>query len=217
MESITLKDNKKILICLTLYITSLFAANTLGLKIMPFLFGSHLSVGVFCFPIVFIMTDVIGEVYGKKMAKQFVLAGAISILLFLVYSFISAIVPWAKEGLWVKEGWNEIFGLTARISIASLAAFAFAEYQDVISFFFFRKYTGEKHFWIRSNLSNLWSQLLDTVIFMTIAFLGVYPNHTLFNLIISWWLFKVVMGFVYTPLSYLAIYILRGRHENKSY
>ncbi|HZX75044.1 MAG TPA: queuosine precursor transporter [Cyclobacteriaceae bacterium] len=213
MESISLKDHKKILICLTLYITSLFASNTIGLKIMPFIFGSHLSVGVFCFPIVFIMTDVIGEVYGKKMAKQFVLAGAISILLFLFYSFISAIVPWAKEGLWVKDAWNQIFGLTARISIASLSAFAFAEYQDVISFFFFKKYTGQKHFWIRSNLSNLWSQLLDTVIFMTIAFAGVYPTHTLINLIISWWLFKVVMGLLYTPLSYLGIYLLRNRDE----
>jgi uncharacterized integral membrane protein (TIGR00697 family) len=212
MESISLKDNKKILICLTLYITSLFASNTLGLKLMPFIFGSHLSVGVFCFPIVFIMTDVIGEVYGKKMAKQFVLAGAISIILFLTYSFISALVPWAKEGLWARSSWNLIFGLTARISIASLAAFAFAEYQDVVAFFFFKKYTGQKHFWIRSNLSNLWSQLLDTIIFMTIAFLGVYPPHTLFNIIISWWLFKVVMGFVYTPLSYLGIYILRDRN-----
>ncbi|MEI8270679.1 MAG: VUT family protein, partial [bacterium] len=80
MQILTEKDYKKILICLTLYITSLFAANTLGLKIMPFIFGTHLSVAVFSFPIVFIMTDVIGEVYGKKMAKNFVLAGVISIV-----------------------------------------------------------------------------------------------------------------------------------------
>ena len=84
MESFSLKDNKKIIICLTLYITSLFAANTLGMKLMPFIFGTTLSVGIFCFPIVFIMTDVIGEVYGKKMAKNFILAGVISIILFLI-------------------------------------------------------------------------------------------------------------------------------------
>ncbi len=60
---------KKILLALTIYLTSLFAANTLGLKIMPFIFGSHLSVAVFSFPIVFLMTDVIGEVYGKQIAK----------------------------------------------------------------------------------------------------------------------------------------------------
>ena len=76
------KFSKKILICLTLYITSLFAANTLGLKLMPFIFNTHLSVAVFSFPIVFIMPDIIGEVYGKQMAKNFVLVGIISIILF---------------------------------------------------------------------------------------------------------------------------------------
>ena len=214
MESITFKDHKKILICLTLYITSLFAANTLGIKLMPFLFGTTLSVGVFCFPIVFIMTDVIGEVYGKKIAKQFVMAGVISILLFLLYSFFSTITPWAQEGLWVKEGYNQIFGLTARVSIASLLAFMIAEYQDVISFFFLKKRIGEKHFWLRSNLSNIWSQLLDTVIFMFVAFLGIYPLSTILMIIIPWWIFKVIMGFCYTPLSYIALYFLREKKQN---
>jgi uncharacterized integral membrane protein (TIGR00697 family) len=213
MDTISHIDFKKILICLTLYITSLFAANTLGIKLMPFLFGTHLSVGVFCFPVVFIMTDIIGEVYGKKIAKQFVLAGVISILLFLLYSFLSAIVPWAKEGLWVKEGFNQVFGLSARISIGSLIAFAIAEYQDVLAFFFFKKRTGEKQFWLRSNLSNIWSQLIDTVIFMSIAFVGIYPIPTILKIIIPWWIFKVVMGFVYTPLSYLGIHLLRNRNE----
>jgi len=98
MQQLTDRDYKKILICLTLYLTSLFAANTLGIKLMPFLFGTHLSVAVFSFPLVFIMTDIIGEVYGKKMAKNFVLAGVISIILFLFYSLISTILPWAQDG-----------------------------------------------------------------------------------------------------------------------
>ncbi len=206
--------SKKILVCLVLYITSLFAANTLGIKLMPFIFGTHLSVAVFSFPIVFIMTDVIGEVYGKKMAKNFVLAGVISIILFLLYSFISTITPWAKESLWVKDGYNQIFGLSARISVASLAAFVIAEYQDVIAFFFFRKHTGEKKFWLRSNFSNIWSQFLDTVIFMFIAFLGVYPVSTIIAIIIPWWLFKILMGFLYTPLSYLGIYLLKEKNTS---
>ena len=136
--------SKPVLVCLTLYITSLFAANTLGVKLMPFLFGTHLSVAVFSFPIVFIMTDIIGEIYGKSMAKKFVFAGFVSIILFLLYSFLSTIMPWAHEGEWVKTGYNQIFGLSARFSIASLVAFFVAEYQDVISFFFFKKYIGEK-------------------------------------------------------------------------
>src|SRR4051812_13177721 len=110
--TLTERDYKKILICLTLYITSLFAANTLGIKLMPFLFGTHLSVGVFCFPIVFIMTDMIGEVYGKKMAKNFVMAGVISIVLFLFYSLVSTMAPWSHDGLWAKDAYNQIFGLS---------------------------------------------------------------------------------------------------------
>ena len=175
---------------------------------MPFLFGTHLSVSVFSFPIVFIMTDVIGEVYGKKMAKNFVLAGVISIVLFLTYSFISAIMPWAEKGLWVRDSYNQVFGLSARFAIASLVAFVIAEYQDVFSFSF-QKNIGEKHFWIRSNLSNVWSQFLDTVIFMSIAFIGVYPIKTIMMIIIPWWIYKIFMGFLYTPLSYLFIRILK--------
>ena len=142
------------------------------------------------------------------------MAGVISILLFLLYSFFSTITPWAQEGLWVKEGYNQIFGLTARVSIASLLAFMIAEYQDVISFFFLKKRIGEKHFWLRSNLSNIWSQLLDTVIFMFVAFLGIYPLSTILMIIIPWWIFKVIMGFCYTPLSYIALYFLREKKQN---
>lgn len=206
----------KLLLALAIYLTSLIAANTLGLKIMPFLFGSHLSVGVFSFPVVFLMTDVIGEVYGKKIARMFVVAGFVCTLLFILYSLISIAMPWSASGLWVKNGYNQVFGISIRIAIASLLAFAIGEYQDMLAFFFIKGKMGSKHFWIRSNLSNLWSQFLDTIIFMTVAFSGVYPTKTLISIIITWWLYKVAMGFLYTPLSYVGIYLLKDderRHE----
>ena len=210
MEQLTEKDYKKILICLTLYVGSLFASNTLGIKLMPFLFGTHLSVAVFSFPIVFCMTDVIAEVYGKKMANNFVFAGVVSIVLFLFYSLISTITPWAKEGLWVQAGYNQIFGLSTRFAIASLVAFAIAQYQDVISFFFLKKKIGETKFWLRSNLANIWSEFFDSAIFMFIAYLGILPVKTIFLIIIPWWAYKIFMGFALTPLSYLGIHILRN-------
>jgi hypothetical protein len=216
MPPLVEKDYKKILVCLTLYLSSLFAANTLGMKLMPFFFGTHLSVAIFSFPIVSMMTDVIGEVYGKKMAKNFVLAGVLSILVFLLYSFVSLVVPWAKEGLWARDGYNLVFGLSVRFSIASIVAYAIGEYQDVLSFFFFKKYTGKKMFWLRANLANIWSQLLDASIFMFIAYLGVFPVKTILLIIIPWWIYKVFIGFFYTPLSYLGIYLLRGKNYNAS-
>lgn len=217
MIKFTERSFKKLLIALAIYITSLFAANTLGLKIMPFLFGSHVSVAVFSFPVVFLMTDVVGEVYGKHVAKLFVLAGFISTALFIAYSFLSLAMPWSQEGLWAQEGYNQIFGMSARIAIASLAAFLIAEYQDVLAFFFSRDKLGIQAFWLRSFISNLWSQLFDSTIFMVIAFAGVYSTQTLISIIITWWLYKVAMGALYTPLSYLGIRLLRDKNNHKKH
>lgn len=211
MQALTERDAKKIIIALAVYLASLFAANTLGLKIMPFVLGLHVSVAVFSFPFVFLTTDVIGEVYGKRIAKLFVLAGFLSTAMFVLYSFISLALPWDPAGEWVHQSYNTIFGISLRIAIASLVAYAVAEYQDVISFFFFRKWFGETKFWLSSNLSNLWSQLLDSILFMVIAFAGVYPTPVLIRIIITWWLFKFAMGFVYTPLSYIGIKLLRDK------
>lgn len=213
MIQLSQKSFKKLIIALAIYLGSLFAANTLGLKLMPFLFGSHLSVGVFSFPVVFLMTDVIGEVYGKKVAKLFVLAGFVSTALFVAYSFLSLSMPWSPDADWVHKSYNTVFGMSVRIAIASLSAFIIAEYQDVISFFFFKKKLGEKMFWLRSILSNLWSQLLDTAIFMVIAFAGIYSTKTLMSIIITWWLYKVAMGALYTPLSYLGLKLLKNNGE----
>ena len=208
------KINFKIIVALTLYLISLLASNTLGLKLMPFFFGTHLSVAVFFFPFVFLTTDVIGQVYGRAMAKNFVWAGFLATLLFIIYSIIALILPWSSDGLWAKESFNAIFGVSFRLSVASLLAFVIAEYQDVISFFFFRNKLKIKAFWLWSNLSNLWSQLIDTLIFMFVAFLGIYSVKTIILISLPWWLYKVAMGLIYTPLSYLGIYLLQ--HENPS-
>lgn len=212
MDQLTAKDQKKVFVCLVLYITSLIAANTLGIKTMPFLFGTHLSVSVFYFPFVFIMTDIIGEVYGRAVAKQFVYAGFIAVVAFLLFNIVSILMPWSGAAMWAHDGYNTIFGVSIRISIASVLAFAIGEYQDVMAFFFFKAKQGGKYFWLRSNLSNIWSQFLDTVIFMVVAFAGVYSAPKLMLMIIPWWIYKVLMGVAYTPLSYVGIRLLKGKN-----
>lgn len=163
------------------------------------------------------MTDVIGEVYGKEWARRFVFAGFLATLAFTIFNVISIITPWSVDGLWAKEAYNTLYGISIRISIASLLAFVIGEYQDVFTFFFFKAKTGSKYFWLRSNLSNIWSQFLDTVIFMIVAFAGVYSWPTLIGMIIPWWLYKVIMGAAFTPLSYIGLYFLRDKtHEDRS-
>ena len=117
----------------------------------------------------------------------------------------------------VKDGYDQIFGLSARFSIASLVAFAIGQYQDVVSFFFLKKRIGEKKFWLRANLSNAWSELFDSAIFMLIAYVGILPLPTIIMIIIPWWFYKIIMGFFYTPLSYLGIRLLRGKNNNANY
>lgn len=203
---------RKLLIALGIYITALIGANTLGMKTMPFLFGQHLSVGIFVFPIVFLMTDVIGEVYGKKVAKWFVVAGITSTVLWIVYNFIALAVPWSDTTHFAYGAYETVFGTSIRIAIASVIAFAVAEYQDVLSFFFFKKHVQQGGFAGRATLSNIWSQFLDTVLFMVIAFYGIMPTAMLISVIVTWWLFKVAMGVIYTPLAYLGIKVLREKN-----
>lgn len=203
------KINFKIILVLVLYLSSLLAANTLGLKLMPFIFGTHLSVAVFFFPFVFLSTDVIGQVYGKTWAKNFVYAGLLATAFFTLYAALSLSLPWSTTNEKLPEAYALIFGVSLRMSLASLLAFFIAEYQDVIAFFFFKKLLHGRFFWLQSNLSNIWSQLLDTLIFMFVAFAGIYPFKTIILASLPWWLYKAAMGFAYTPLSYLGVYLLR--------
>ena len=204
--------DKKIFITLTLYLTALLASNTLGIKLMPFVFGTHLSTAIFAFPIVFLTTDVIGEVYGKPLARLFVKMGFLSSLFFLGLNWFSNLMP-SSPDFFLLKSYNEVFSLSLRFTLASLCAFLIGEYQDVYSFFFLKNRFGGRWFWLRSNLSNLWGQLVDSTIWSLIAFLGVYPFKTMVLIIIPWWLFKFSMGVVYTPLSYLGIRLLKGKVE----
>ncbi|MDO8468243.1 MAG: queuosine precursor transporter [Candidatus Peribacter sp.] len=200
--------DRKLIIALTLYLTALFASNTVGIKIMPFIFGTHLSTAIFAFPLVFLTTDVVGEVYGKAHARTFVRMGFYSMVVFLIFNALSNVMPASSE-FRMPEAYNQIFGLSLRFTFASLVAFLIGEYQDVFSFFFLKAKMGGRHFWLRSNLSNLWGQFIDSAIWFAIAFIGVYPLKVIVLMMIPWWLFKFGMGVVYTPLSYVGIWLLR--------
>lgn len=200
-------DNK-IGLALTIYLTALLASNTLGMKLMPFAFNTHLSTAIFAFPIVFLMTDVIGEVYGKSTSRMFVRMGFISTLIFLFFNLISNAAP-SADVFAFDSSYRDIFGLSFRFTLASLAAFAIGEYQDVVTFFFLKRFFHSRWFWIRSALSNLWGQLLDSAVWFAIAYAGILPFKVIVLTLIPWWLFKVGMGLLYTPLSYLGIRLLR--------
>ena len=161
--------NSKLFYALTIYLSALFVTNTLGIKTMPFFFGTHLSVSIFFMPILFLTTDIVGQVYGREISKKFVIAGFIALVFFLLANILTELVPWSSQTYTrIGPAFDTVFSLSWRMSIASLLAFGIAEYIDVVVFFAAKRLFS--NFFIASTLSNIVSQALDTALFMTIAF-----------------------------------------------
>ena len=151
-----------------LFIAGLIASNLLGGKIAQ-LGRIDFSVGILAFPITFLVTDVIGEVFGKKKAKQVVFTGLISMLFVMLIIFISIYLPTAPRSYIKHEEFAKIFGISFRFLIGSVTAFFFAQMHDVWAFHFWKKVTKGKWLWLRNNLSTFVSQLIDSILFMFIA------------------------------------------------
>ena len=163
--------------------------------------------GVLAYSLTFLVTDVIGEVWGKQRAQAVVVGGFITLV--LVFALTGISIFWPPATFWPHQrAYETILGSSARIMIASLIAYLFSQYHDVWAFSFLRRLTTERFLWLRNNVSTTVSQLLDSVIFITIAFYGVMP---LVPLILGQWVVKVGIALLDTPLVYLLVYLVRRR------
>ncbi len=201
----------KLTIVSAIFVAGLLAANLLGSKVTT-LFGIAVSVGIFAYPLTFLMTDAISEVYGKKKAKQLVYAALIAQVLVLILTYISVKLP-AADRYHLNEEYVQVFGGSIRMIIASLIAFIVAQVHDVWAFEFWKKKTGGKHLWLRNNLSTFGSQAIDTLLFMFIAFYGINDKFTvgfILELSVTYWLFKIAFAALDTPLVYALVKWLRS-------
>lgn len=207
-----LEQGDKLNILLGVFIASLVAANLLGVKITE-IFGIRTSVGIFAFPITFLVTDVVAEVCGKRKAKSFVLVGVISLVLTFLLVLLSVKLP-AHPFYQYAEEYKAVLSSSLRMILASLVAFAISQSHDVWAFHFWREKTKGRFLWLRNNLSTVISQFIDTTIFMFIAFYAISDKFTagfVFTLIIPYWLLKVVFAAIDTPFVYLGARWLRGK------
>jgi queuosine precursor transporter len=204
---------------LGIFIAALVLANILGTKITT-LFGIRVSVGIFFVPILFLITDVISEVYGKKKAKQFVIISVVVLLVLFAATYLSILLP--ENATWGNQAaYESIFGASLRMIIASVIAFVISQFHDVWSFHLLKKVTKGKFLWLRNNASTAVSQFIDTTLFMFIAFYAISPKFTvgfIFSLILPYWLFKVAFAAIDTPFVYLLTAWLKGKPllSNKS-
>lgn len=198
-------------IIFALFINFLISMNVLGGKLIPF--GPFsVSVAFTIVPLSFLVTDIIAEVYGKKKAREMILAGLISLAVFFLCILLFVALPPAARFTNNKE-YTIIFGTSARILFASIAAFLLSEFHDVWLFWLIRTKTKGKMLWLRTNMSNILSMLIDTFAFMYLAFYMLTPKFTalfVLQMIIPYLMFKIVWGFISSPLVYVGANWLKG-------
>jgi len=199
-----------------LFIASLIASNLIGGKVseisllsIPIIF----SVGIVPFALTFPITDIIADVHGKKKAQEVVYIALASLVFVLFVTVIAVQLPFAERSWVTAEQYSPVFEQGLRMIIASIIAFFFSQMHDVISFDFWKNKTNGKMLWLRNNASTIVSQAIDSTLFMFIAFYGVSPKYDvafIITLIIPYYVLKVLLAILDTPLVYAGVKWLKS-------
>ena len=182
-----------------------FANIAAGIKLVNFL-GMVVPAGTIAYSVTFPITDIIDEIYGKRRAIYIVWAGLIAEIVMLLLIALDLLLPaveQAQQQLYVR-----VFSPQVRIVLASIIAYLVSQHHDVWAFWKWREITRGRWLWLRNNASTTVSQFIDTMVFTLIAFYGVVPESILVNMILSMWLFKVLIALLDTPFVYLGVHLL---------
>ena len=208
-----------------LFFTSLVVSNLIFQKFFYWypldieIFGSKLfeiSVGILPYPITFLITDLISEIYGKKRANDIVVVGVFASLFSLLIIYTASNAP-ATEWSYVDNTmFNTVFGNTSLAVFASMLTYLFAQFVDIQIYHFWKRLTKGKHLWLRNNFSTWFSQFVDTLTIVTLlCSFGIIDWINFKGLLISGFLFKVIVAFLDTPFLYLGVYLFRKRFKLK--
>ncbi|NCO63435.1 MAG: queuosine precursor transporter [Flavobacteriales bacterium] len=208
-----------------LFITSLVVSNLIFQKFFywyPFhleVFGTklfELSVGILPYPITFLITDLISEIYGKKRANDIVVTGIFASIFSLSIVYVSNMVP-ATNWSPVSDGmFSTVFGNTALAVFASMLAYLFAQFIDIQIYHFWKQLTKGKHLWLRNNFSTFSSQFVDTLtILVLLCSFGIIEWSKFQGLLIAGFVFKALIAVFDTPFLYLGVYLFRRRFHLK--
>ncbi len=207
-----------------LFITSLVVSNLIFQKFFywnPFgkieLFGAPLfeiSVGVLPYPVTFLITDLISEIFGKKKANQIVTAGIFASFFSMGFIYISDAVPAIPSSPIDDALFRRVFALSPIAVLASMIAYLSAQYVDIAIYHFWKKLTKGKYLWLRNNFSTFLSQFIDTfTVVGLLCIFGVLPWSLFYGLVISGFIFKIFIAFLDTPFLYFFVYLIRRRFK----
>jgi uncharacterized integral membrane protein (TIGR00697 family) len=194
------KTNDNLIAINAVFIMSLLIANVVAGKVVD-LFGFIVPSAVVAYGITFLCTDVINEIWGKEEAQKTVNLGLKIQLASTALILLAIWLPPAVFAIDFNAAFKTVLNQNVRVVFASLTAYTISQAHDVISFNFWRNKTKGKHKWLRNNASTLVSQIIDTAIFITIAFWGMVPN--LLWMIISQYIVKAIIALLDTPFFYL--------------
>ena len=212
-------ENKKFkdqfyLILAGIFIASLVTCNLIANKFVTVDLGFKVfivSAGILPYPLTFLVTDLISELYGQKKANLVVFAGFIASMFVLLFLWLGGQFNAIPDSLVTDQIYDSVFRNAWRIIAASMTAYLFAQFIDVRIFHFWKKLTNGKHLWLRNNASTVVSQLLDTILVIFILFFGVWGTDQIISAIIDGWVFKMLMALIDTPIIYGIIHLLKGK------
>jgi len=206
-----------------LFITSLVVSNLIFKKFFyyyPFDFSIfdvklfEISVGILPYPITFLITDLISEIYGKKKANEVVVGGIFASFFAMGIIYVANAAP-ATDWSPVSDNlFSTVFGSTAIAVLASMLAYLFAQFVDIQIYHFWKKLTQGKHLWLRNNCSTFLSQFIDTAtVLLLLCSFGEIDWDLFGGLLIAGFLFKVIIAALDTPFLYLGVYFFRKRFK----
>ena len=208
-----------------LFITSLVVSNLIFQKFFYWypinlkVLGNslfELSVGILPYPITFLITDLISEIYGKKRANQVVVTGIFASFFSMGILLIANEVPAIENSPIDDETFNQVFALSPIAALASMIAYLLAQFVDIRIYHFWKNLTQGKMLWLRNNFSTFSSQLIDTVLVVgLLSVFGVLEWKLFWGLVISGFLFKIIVAALDTPLLYLFVGIFRKTFDLK--
>ena len=208
-----------------LFITSLVVSNLIFQKFFywkPFgedvtVFGAPLfeiSVGVLPYPITFLITDLISEIFGKKKANQVVTAGIFASFFSMGIVLLADLAPAIPSSPVDDELFSKVFALSPIAVLASMIAYLCAQYVDIAIYHFWKRVTKGRMLWLRNNFSTFSSQFIDTfTVVGLLCVFGVIPWNMFYGLVVSGVIFKIFVAFLDTPLLYFFVFLLRSRFK----
>lgn len=193
------------------FVTCLITANIIAVKPVQ-LGGLIFPAAVVIFPLAYIFGDILTEVYGYARARQTIWIGFACNLIAVVAIYVGGLLPTAS--FWPNQSaYDAILGFTPRLLVASFIAYLVGEFLNSFVLAKLKVITSGRYLWLRTIGSTLIGELADSAVFITIAFLGVWPGDQIATGVITQWLLKSGYEVIATPLTYLIVGYLKRAEQ----